>query len=207
LSFIAKNDLFTGKKCDRLNLKFIAEWCTDYLIQEKVIDPVNKQVYIYGFQLFFSTTISIMSILIIAIFTHNFFTAFLFLLIFLPLRMTANGYHAKTYLKCFFLTNTVFLIYLLMVKKFSSLLINPFYFFALILSSMYIYIKAPREHPNHKLTEKNRKNNRLYAHIILGLDLIFISLAFMLNLFQIVHSVCATIFIVTAMMMIKNERI
>jgi hypothetical protein len=94
-----------------------------------------------------------------------------------------------------------------MVKKISSLLINPLYFIAIIISSMYIYIKAPREHPNHKLTEKNRKNNRLYAHIILGLDLIFISLAFMLNQFQIVHSVCATIFIVTAMMMIKNERI
>lgn len=188
-------------------LKNISESCTNYLIKKEVIDSIDKQFYVYGFQLFISTVISIFSIILLAMITNNFIEALIFLFIFLPLRMTANGYHAKTYLNCFFLTNFLFLIYLLALKLPLIMLFNPLYICAFFLSIIYIFFKAPQEHPNHKLNKIKRQSNRLYAHLILYIDLIVILFAYMLRLFQLINSICITIFIVTMMMMIKNERI
>ena len=137
--------------------------------------------------------------------TNNLIEALIFLFIFLPLRMTANGYHAKTYLNCFFLTNFLFLFYLLAIKLPLRMLFNPFYSYAFFLSIIYIFLEAPQEHPNHKLNDIKRQSNRLYAHLILYTDLIIILLAYILKQFHLINSICITIFIVTMMMMIKNE--
>lgn len=92
-------------------LKRVAEYCTSSLINRGAAEESKRAVFVYGFQLFFSTASSVLSMLIISAVSGNVFYGILYLIVFLSLRITANGYHADTFLGCFLLTNSLFLLY------------------------------------------------------------------------------------------------
>ena len=72
--------------------------------------PVDCQdIYIYGSELFLSTSLSIISMLLISLVAGKPISGILFVLIFVGLRVFVGGFHAATYGTCFLLTNGVFL--------------------------------------------------------------------------------------------------
>ena len=91
-------------------LRVLAERCTDVLINHETIQKGKKNIYIYGFELFWSTTFCVLSILALSILLGYFKLAVTFLLFFMPVRVAAGGYHAKSYGRCFILTNSVAII-------------------------------------------------------------------------------------------------
>lgn len=183
-----------------------AVYCTKCLILEGVIEQKREDIYIYGFELLLSTISSILSMIFISIITENFVNGILFLLVFMPLRMTANGYHAKTFFKCFILTNSIFILYIYMIGRYSAMLIMPISIVIFIISVIYIYLKAPVEHPNHILKEIKRKQNRWYAHIILGIDCLAIFLMYITGWRKAAYSLYISIVLVAGMMIIKNQK-
>lgn len=88
-------------------LNFIAIKCTEILLKHRTISKHQESVYIYGFELFWSTTLCIISILVVGAFLRNCHLALVFLMFFMPIRMAAGGYHAKSYGSCFVLTNSI----------------------------------------------------------------------------------------------------
>lgn len=148
----------------------IAAYCTSILINNGIIEEKKRAVYIYGFQLFIATASSILSILLISLTTGNTAYGILYLVTFMSLRITANGFHAKTYCGCFLLSNGIFLLYLTIVN-YLFLLINPIVdSILLVFCIIYIWRKAPIEHPNHKLSLKKWKKNQLAARGIICID-------------------------------------
>jgi accessory gene regulator B len=69
-------------------------------IENQIIKAEHKDAYIYGLQLLLSTVINVVCIAIISIVTHRPLIWIAFLLGFIPLRITAGGYHAKSPLRC-----------------------------------------------------------------------------------------------------------
>lgn len=187
-------------------LRNIAVCCTEHLIDAGIVERKKEKIYIYGLELFISTISSVFSMLLIAAITNHFLYGILFLLIFMPLRMTANGYHAKTFFRCFVLTNSVFILYLFIIMHYSIIYSKNIYWVLFIISVLYIFFKAPIEHPLHKLTEEKRKKNRLYAHIILGVDITLIILLLLWGQLKTVYSSCLVMIIVAGMMIIKNSK-
>lgn len=187
-------------------LDFIARYCTLQLIQKNVIDEKKKNIFIYGFQLFFSTASSIISMLIISFATGNFVYGIIYLFVFMSLRITANGYHANTFGGCFIVTNSVFLIYLLLIENYSKFSINVgVNIFFLIISFIYIWEKAPIEHPNHKLSSRKRDANQVAARMIILGDMALVLLLTKLHFLKIVYAISITIYIVTLMMLVKSK--
>ena len=84
-------------------LRQFASYWTRCMILKGIINQEKEQIYIYGLELFFSTLSSVLSMILISLITNNFLYGVLFLIATVPLKMTANGYHAKTFLKCFLL--------------------------------------------------------------------------------------------------------
>ena len=74
-----------------------AEQCTEYLIKYNKITEQQKSIYKYGFELLVSTAVCIGAILVCGILGGYGKEAIIFLLSFIPIRITAGGYHAGSY--------------------------------------------------------------------------------------------------------------
>jgi len=180
-------------------------WCTDQLIYRNIIDKSQKNIYIYGFQLFLSTLCSVSAILGVAFLSGNFIEGVVFLTIFMSLRMTANGYHAKNYLGCFILSNSLFVFYLFLLSVCTGVEGQYLFCFFAVLSSVYIFVKAPVEHPNHKLSDLKRKVNRERARKLLVFIWLVSGGLYCLKLWEFVTAIHITLCLVAVMMIIKNK--
>lgn len=186
-------------------LNTIAAYCTSVLIGNGIIKEERKSVLVYGFQLFISTASSLLSILLISLITGNIVYGSIYLIVFMLLRITANGYHASTFGGCFLLTNSLFLLYLAIINIFPKAI--PLSVDILFLAFCFIYIwkKAPIEHPSHKLSLKNKKKNQSAARIIICVDIFVIATLYCTYHYKVAYAISISVFIVVAMMMVKSK--
>lgn len=82
---------------------------TKFLYRHCDLPTSRRAVYIYGLELFFSTTLAAISILLISFWLEKPISGILFISVFVSLRVFVGGFHASTYRNCFLLTNGVFL--------------------------------------------------------------------------------------------------
>ena len=85
--------------------------------------------------------------------------AILFYLVFVSLRFFCGGYHADSYIKCFFsfgLTTIVCLSFSVRLAQYEELILIPFWITAVILG-WHIIKMAPIEHKNRILIEDERR--------------------------------------------------
>lgn len=155
-------------------LRLIAEKCTEILLKHGIIGEVKKPVYIYGFELFWSTISSILSILIFSICFGYWKQAVVFLLCFVPIRTTAGGYHAKTYGSCFLFTNLtaavcVILSHWLWIWR--SWWVEGILWLAWVISFGYIWRNAPVHSGKQSLKPDRVMKNKRYSHMILGVEM------------------------------------
>ncbi|WP_373263342.1 accessory gene regulator B family protein [Hungatella hathewayi] len=185
-------------------LKRVAIYWTECMISDGIVERNREAIYIYGMELFLSTMGTVLSMILISILTDNFLNGILFLIVSMSLKMTANGYHAKTYFGCFLLTNGIFIFYIYLISlypiKGAGQVLTAFF----VVSVVYIYTKAPVEHPNHILTEEKRKKNRRYAHIILAIDCMTTILLNVLGQKKTVYSLYITVILSACIMMINK---
>ena len=73
---------------------------TNFLISKNVINESEFEIYIYGFETFFSGVIDFIITLILGTIFGNIIAAVIFFVMFISVRMYAGGYHADSYLKC-----------------------------------------------------------------------------------------------------------
>lgn len=92
-----------------------SNYLTNYFIENHIVSPQKKEIFIYGFQLILSTLSSMFTILLISA-VFNISYGIIFLLFFMPIRFCAGGFHASTYHKCFVYTNGVFITMLIFSK-------------------------------------------------------------------------------------------
>lgn len=186
-------------------LNMIATYCTSVLIDNAIIKEEKRSVLVYGFQLFISTASSLFSILLVSLITGNIVYGSIYLIVFMLLRITANGYHASTFGGCFLLTNSLFLLYLAIINIFPNVIPLSVDIFFLAFCFIYIWRKAPIEHSNHKLSLKNKKKNQFAARIIICVDIIVIATLYSTYYYKVAYAISISIFIVVAMMMVKSK--
>lgn len=91
-------------------LHSMAVGSTELLRKREIIVSEKEKIYIYGFELLYSLLFSVGMMLAWSLLLGCTDRVFLFLLYFIPIRMAAGGYHAKTYGSCFFWSNVVTLV-------------------------------------------------------------------------------------------------
>lgn len=93
-------------------LTYYAIKLTNQIYKHCSLSSEKRSIYVYGFELFLSTMLSVVSVLLFALFFSAPETGLIFLFVFMGLRLFSGGYHAKTYGHCFILTNAIFLLVL-----------------------------------------------------------------------------------------------
>ena len=137
---------------EKLSKAIVEQW-----VKYKIIEPENKASYHFGVQLLISTIINFLLAILISIFlvAPTYWVAFL--LGFIPLRLSAGGYHARTHSLCIICFCTAFGI----LGVLSKLIFASIYmFFTASLSFLIIWRMSPVSAPNKVLTEKQRDRNR-----------------------------------------------
>lgn len=156
-------------------LRVFSEKCTLVLLENDVIQDNQRNIYIYGFELFWSTSLCIASILSLGALLGYLSSAVIFLLFFMPIRMAAGGYHAKSYEACFVLTNSIAL-FCIFASKWLWHVDEPWVSFllwsSLFFSFVYIWKMAPINLGKYSADTNRIRKNRKYAHIIIIIELI-----------------------------------
>lgn len=133
-----------------------------YLLQNNVIDEEDIDIYEYGFYTLYNNIIDITSLIVISAWLNLLPQTILYHFSFILLRSTAGGFHAKSHLRCFVLSTTIWLISLWGILYFNS----PIICFGLTGTSIIIvWLKAPIEHSHCPLSTEKYKRMKLLSRI------------------------------------------
>lgn len=167
-----------------------ADFCADKLIQHTNISLSHKPVFRYGFELTISTLSSILSVLILSLLINATLETLVFLVSYIGFRLYCGGYHAKTYVRCFLITNLTYLT----VLTFSRILSNWENLWIILLgiaaTNIVILAWAPIKNKNHPLSEERyHKNKRIARTLLMVYDLVSILLLVFQNALIFIFSV------------------
>ncbi len=148
----------------------ISAFITDTLIEGKVIKIEERNLYLYCFGTLTEMTANLVTTLIIGALLGKIVATLFFMLVFIPLRSTAGGYHCETAGKCYLLSMAV---YLTVILTYDFISIIPLYVCVLIcvIDFAAVMILSPVASPNKPFTVKEKTRNR---RISIALSLLYI---------------------------------
>ena len=149
-------------------LNRFANYLTDMMYKYFPTAHSSRPVYVYGFELLLSTGCSVASIMALSAVFSLVHYALLFLGVFISLRLFNGGFHAKTYGKCFLVTNAVYLIVLLtslFVQNIAQISMTG-YLLITVSAATVIYVLSPIKHVNHPLSERQYRHNQKIGRIL-----------------------------------------
>lgn len=97
-------------------MTYIASCFVNFLISNAIIDPKKKNIYIYGFGLFFHTVITTVCVLIIGLLSSRIVEIYILLVLFCRSQSIGGGFHASTHLRCFVCVILGVLFYLFLIN-------------------------------------------------------------------------------------------
>lgn len=146
-----------------------------FLIRNDIVKKDDEDIYIYGFHLLYINIIDILSIILISCWLNQVFETILYHLSFVTLRYLAGGYHAKTHMRCFIVSTSMWLLSMYAIHHTTNLLFTIS--FGLI-SVILIWLKSPRVHihnPMSQLKKHKMKWRSRIASILLLVIIIIIT--------------------------------
>ena len=122
-----------------------------------MIDPLQRNVYLYGYEVLISELIHNTILAIIAIYTHHITETICFVTSFTFLREAAGGYHARTHRNCILIFSGVYLIFLYLLEQIPIHLYREIAVGILIVHFILIALFAPVDDENKPFNEKKKK--------------------------------------------------
>ena len=147
------------------------------IIQKDDIDKCR-----YGLDVFLSSVLEMLSIVIISIFVKNFAETLLFFTAFIPLRIYAGGYHADTRLRCYGVLLVIYALFSVAMK----LIPASAYIFIECISALFTSIMVLRFAPiSHSNKHINDMETQQYKKISIAIALMEVAIMIIgLLLFQ-----------------------
>ena len=94
----------------------IANYIANLLGKKEIIRQDDIAICCYGLEMFLSSVLEFLSIMLLAFIGGNFLETLLFFIAFIPLRIYAGGYHADTRLRCYGILVANYMIFSLLLK-------------------------------------------------------------------------------------------
>lgn len=154
-------------------MKVLVDKIIENFIYEGIVPNEDREIYSYGLYQGGIMIINILTYIIISVYFKMVWENLVFLLTYIPLRSYAGGYHARTQIRCYFLSVLMVILVLLAIKNitWTSTIIMGL----IILGGSSIFFLAPVEDSNKPLSDSQLVVFKKVARIILSIEL-FISL-------------------------------
>lgn len=184
-------------------LNRISRASTKVLLDKNIILESKEKVYIYGFEVIYSTMFCYACMLVMGIICKRIWETLIFLVYFTVIRQAVGGYHASTYRRCFFLTNFVYILesaLSIIICKDIRATLGVF-----VLSIIYMYFKAPSPNTHRKVTEERRKKLRERAILYLIICSFSVVTFWVLDLKVVVPVIASTMAVISGMIYINEK--
>lgn len=166
---------------------------------------VPIEVFRYGIEICISTFATLFSILILSCWIGMPETSLLYLIVYIPLRITCGGYHADTYLKCFLISNINYLATITISQLLTSLAISKFIWLMLLLGSvLYIIFNAPIKNIHHPIHDDLLKKNRNMAIVLLFINCFILIYIYASNLQSFIFNLVTITIVSVAIQMLPT---
>lgn len=142
------------------------------LLKSNAINQDELNVYAYGIQLLILGIVDWCITFLFMLLIGEIYLSIAYLSVFFALRKHCGGYHAETHIRCIVISNTVYVLSVLIsanmqYENFTTLLLV-----GEIINSIIIYKFSPVEHPNKHIVPdemaRHRKIGRIY-NLVFGL--------------------------------------
>lgn len=150
--------------------KYWAENVVFLLIKNKIVDIEERDIYVYGLEVLLLNMSNILSAFLISLFTETLWHFCMFLIVFVPLRVFAGGYHARSSESCFIITLAIYAGTVFIVKLFPLIYTNTVAVILLFVLLIPIVKLAPLEHRNNPLSRTEHRRNKLISVSIAAVD-------------------------------------
>lgn len=179
---------------------------TQYLANAGIVENEDMAFYSYGFRMAISIIINFISAFAIGYAFSMIPETLLFMLVYLPLRSFAGGYHAGSQRNCYILGIALIIVVLLGIRFIPWT--NLICVFLVLISSVIVIFLAPVEDRNKPLDETEIKTYSIKAKAILFVNMSIFVLAMAFNTKN--YAVCISVSLFAAGMMliigkIKNK--
>lgn len=165
----------------------------------------NKETYIYGYEILIGKMITYTIIFIVGVAFNILAEVMIFIVFLVSLRGQTGGFHLRTYSGCIVCSVMTCLISSLIANRLQpklALTVLPLLF---ILSSVYIIVYSPINHPNLNLTLQEAVKCKKAAKRYLLIELIIMILLLLMNAKpSIIISACLAIILVAISMILAK---
>ena len=164
----------------------LANRIAQLFVKQGIISEADKELYRFGFNQFLTIIFNVVTTLIIGCAFHMVISSVIFLIVYVPLRSYAGGYHANTPWRCYVLSTLVIALVLIILKYFTNLLVC--YAIVLIAGTILCLLLSPVSDQNKPFDDTEQKVFKKVSHMILIIEIILSIIAFFvyLNLFKII---------------------
>ncbi|ANU44952.1 hypothetical protein ADH76_01380 [Enterocloster clostridioformis] len=179
---------------------------TRMLLERVQENKCDDDVYVYGIELIISTIVNLSAIMLISWLLSDAAFGFLFIAIFVPLRLFTGGYHATTYAGCFIITNLTYLILFIIKKTLWGFIPVTGWLGILVIAGCYIIRKAPIINIAQPINEYRQKRSKQISRYIMLVDLL-LAIYFAFCNKELVSTISLSVCLVSAFMLITNKSI
>lgn len=148
-------------------LRFLSDRITNFLLSQKTIDKEMKAVYIYGIELFLSSVLCVILVVLSGLIIGRFWESLLFLLSFIFLRKYTGGLHCNSYFAC---TATTVLTFFVSVALSEIAYYFPhskyIHYSIAVFIVLIILLLSPVSNPNKPILAEDRVKYKTIAMII-----------------------------------------
>ncbi len=140
-------------------ISMVAAYLVSLLLKEQIIAEEDQETYEYGFEITMANLINGIIVLLIGAGLRRLPEALLFYLVFVSLRFFCGGYHADSYLGCFCsfaLTTALCVVASGWIAGYTKIKTAALFSAAAAALWFCVLKKAPIEHENRPLTQKER---------------------------------------------------
>lgn len=193
---------------DRL-IAQLSRTISSLFIARGIIPEDDKEVYVYSFEILLSTLMNLLVLVFLSLVTRTGPETALYLLGFLPLRLIAGGYHARSHFRCFLILLFSYTAFLLLICFLPISLLLPCIIISFLVSVVLVFAFAPSEDDNKPLSNEEinlfKRRSRL---CIAGYAAIICLLSVFIDDMRFAFSIAIGIFTVAMSLLvnfIKNE--
>lgn len=153
-------------------IKKLAIKLTNKYINSNEIDEEERDVYCYCFELLLSTVVNLICVLVIGIVSNLILEMLTFSVVFMCMRGSSGGYHAKTHIGCIIMLLLNILVLVLILKIVSIAILFYASIACVCVSSVLFIILSPVDSENKKLDSSEKKRNKLKSVIYLSISVV-----------------------------------
>lgn len=159
----------------------ISRHLTEKSIQSQVIAKDDAELYQYAFQALAVHLLSWATICALGILCRCLPQTLVLMALFLPLRIFAGGYHAGSYLTCYFVSTGVFAAVILLCKSLWEILPPTGCVLLFAAGAIAVFLLAPIADPNKPLDEKETRRCKKVTRGVLVVQTLLLLLALALS--------------------------